>query len=75
MTEPEEKTSPEIAETEGEPKPEMDEIVTETYDKSLHLSPGAPPLDPLDLRQERRMTERAAHHRFLENMRVRKSPL
>ena len=46
MTEPEEKTSPEFAETEGEPKPEMDEIVTETYDKSLHLSHGAPPLDP-----------------------------
>lgn len=27
-------------------KPEMDEIVTETYDKSLHLSNGAPRLDP-----------------------------
>ena len=35
MTEPEEK-----------PSANMDEIVTETYDKSLHLSNGAPRLDP-----------------------------
>lgn len=31
---------------EEKPETEMDEIVTETYDKSLHLGSNAPRLDP-----------------------------
>ena len=42
----EEKTIPETVAGEEESTGDTDEIVTETYDKSLHLSNGAPQLDP-----------------------------
>lgn len=45
MTEPEEKPNPN-EESEEKHDANMDEIVTETYDKSLHLSNSAPRLDP-----------------------------